>query len=276
MKQPSSQHEPRSQHERRLIRETGLAARVAALAEPVIEALGYRLVRVKLSSQNGTTLQIMAERPDGTMTVEDCQQVSRALSPVFEEKDPIAGAYYLEMSSPGIDRPLVRAGDFETWAGHEARVDMDVPVEGRKRFKGVLLGAEGESARLRRTDAKEGEPTDALLPIPDMESARLVLTDALIREALTRAKAAAKARGEELEEADLDDQGGEEVADGEEGEETAARSAPRSTRGKPKGPGRYAKPGGPVARAKAGKSKASPDAGEADAVSPPSDKPRPN
>ena len=236
-----------TQHEPRLIRETGLAARIAALAEPVIEALGYRLVRVKLSSQNGTTLQIMAERPDGTMSVGDCQQVSRALSPVLEEKDPVAGACYMEMSSPGIDRPLVRAGDFQTWAGHEARVDMEVPVEGRKRFRGILLGAEGHTARLRRNDAKPGEPTDFDLPIPDMENARLVLTDALVREALTRAKAAAKARGDELGEAGLDEAEDEIVIEGETPEADdsapAARPAPGPKGGaKPKGPGRYARP----------------------------------
>ena len=163
---------------------------------PVLEGLGYRLVRVKVSGADGGTVQIMAERPDGSMTVEDCENASRALSPVLDVADPIERAYRLEVSSPGIDRPLVRRSDFERHAGHEIKVEMAVAREGRKRFRGVLLGVEGEAARLRRKDAAEGEETDVLLPIADMAEARLVLTDALIRESLRRDK---RAREQELE-----------------------------------------------------------------------------
>jgi ribosome maturation factor RimP len=174
----------------RLIVEPGLPARVAAIAEPVIEQLGYRLVRVRVSGAEGCTVQIMAERPDGTMTVEDCETISRALSPVFDVTDPIERAYRLEISSPGIDRPLVRRSDFERFVGHFARIETAVPFEGRRRFRGVLAGTEGEAVRIRREDAAEGEATEVLLPIEEMSEAKLVLTDELVAEALRREKSA--------------------------------------------------------------------------------------
>ncbi len=176
--------------ERRLIIEPGLAARVAAIAEPVLEGLGYRLVRAKISGLGGCNVQIMAERPDGTMTIEDCETVSRALSPVFDVADPIDSAYRLEISSPGIDRPLVRLSDFDRYAGHVAKIEMALALGGRKRFRGMLLGTEDAAARLKRDDAAAGEPDEVLLPIADMAEARLVLTDALIEESLRRGKAA--------------------------------------------------------------------------------------
>lgn len=180
----------------RLIRETGLAARVAHIVEPVLEDLGFRLVRVKITAQNGCTVQIMAERPDGTMNVEDCEEASKAISPVLDVEDPIDRAYYLEMSSPGIDRPLVRLEDFTRWAGHVAKIEMEEPVGGRKRFRGTLLGLEGGNARLERDDVKQDAGDRVvLLPVADMAEARLVLTDALIDEALKRGKAAEKAAG---------------------------------------------------------------------------------
>ena len=176
--------------EPRLIAEPGLSARVAHVAEPVIEQLGYRLVRVKVSGAEGCTVQIMAERPDGSMTIEDCEAVSRALSPVFDVADPIDRAYRLEISSPGIDRPLVRKSDFDRYAGHLVRIEMDVPVNGRKRFRGKLDGTEGEAAKLHRDDAGEGEEADVLLPMNEMSEAKLVLTDDLVKEALRREKSA--------------------------------------------------------------------------------------
>lgn len=180
--------------EPRLIAEPGLSARVASLAEPVLESLGYRLVRVRVSGSEGCTVQVMAERPDGTMLIEDCEAVSRALSPVFDEADPVERAYRLEISSPGIDRPLVRRSDFERYANNVAKIEMNVPAHGRKRFRGMLLGVEGDCARLRRDDAKAGEPADLLLPIEDMAEARLVLTDQLIAESLRRGKLAERER----------------------------------------------------------------------------------
>ena len=176
--------------EPRLIAEPGLSARVAHVAEPVIEQLGYRLVRVKVSGADGCTVQIMAERPDGTMSVEDCESVSRALSPVLDVTDPIERAYRLEISSPGIDRPLVRKSDFDRYAGHLVRIEMDMPVAGRKRFRGKLDGTEGEAARVHRDDASEGEEADVLLPIIDMSEAKLLLTDELVKEVLRREKSA--------------------------------------------------------------------------------------
>jgi ribosome maturation factor RimP len=176
--------------EPRLIVEPGLPARVATIVEPVIEQLGYRLVRVRVSSAEGCTVQIMAERPDGTMSVEDCEAVSRALSPVLDVADPIERAYRLEISSPGIDRPLVRKSDFERYTGHLAKIETSMPIQGRKRFRGVLAGTEGETARIRRDDAAEGEETEIMIPIEEMSEAKLVLTDELVTEALRREKSA--------------------------------------------------------------------------------------
>ena len=172
--------------EKRLIIEPGRAARVAALAEPVLAGLGYRLVRVRISGFAGCTVQIMAERPDGTMTIEDCEAASRALSPVLDAADPIEGSYRLEISSPGIDRPLVRRSDFDRYAGHIAHVEMTAPIDGRRRFRGELRGTDGECVRLCSNEAAEA--AEILLRIDDMIEARLVLTDALVAEALRRSK----------------------------------------------------------------------------------------
>jgi ribosome maturation factor RimP len=184
---------PRPESEPRLIMEQGIAARVAAIAEPVLLGMGYRLVRVKISGLDGCTVQIMAERPDGTMTVEDCEGVSRALSPVLDVADPIDRAYRLEVSSPGLDRPLVRRSDFERYAGHQLKVEMEMAIDGRRRFRGLLLGVDGQAARIRRDDAAPGEANEVLLPIADIAEAKLVLTDALIAESLRRGKAAERA-----------------------------------------------------------------------------------
>ena len=176
--------------ERRLIVEPGLAARLAAIVEPVLEGLGYRLVRVRVSGSDGCTVQVMAERPDGTMTIDDCEIASRALSPVLDANDPVDRAYRLEISSPGIDRPLVRQSDFVRYANNFVKIEMAVAVEGRKRFRGQLLGAEGNVARIRRDDTTAGETADIMLPIEEMAEAKLVLTDALIAESLRRGKQA--------------------------------------------------------------------------------------
>jgi ribosome maturation factor RimP len=181
--------------EPRLIIEPGRAARVAAIAEPVLAGLGYRLVRVRISGASGCTVQIMAERPDGTLAIEDCEAASRALSPVLDVADPIETAYQLEVSSPGIDRPLVRRSDFDRYAGHVAHVEMTVPIDGRRRFRGQLLGSEGDNVRIRVNDATP-DGTDALLPINEMMEAKLVLTDELIAESLRRSKHGNRDAGE--------------------------------------------------------------------------------
>src|SRR5262249_50664300 len=176
--------------EPRLVVEPGVAARVSAVAGPVLQQLGYRLVRVRVSGEAGCTVQIMAERPDGSMQIEDCEAVSRALSPVLDIADPIDRAYRLEISSPGIDRPLVRRSDFERHTGHLVKIEMAVAHQGRKRFRGVLAGVEGGAVRLHRDDAPAGEDADILLTMEDIAEARLVLTDELIAESMRRGKAA--------------------------------------------------------------------------------------
>src|SRR6185295_1382270 len=143
--------------EPRLVVEPGVAARVSAVAGPVLQGMGYRLVRIKISAEAGCTVQIMAERPDGTMQLEDCEAISRALSPVLDVADPIERAYRLEISSPGIDRPLVRRSDFERYAGHLVKIEMAVAHEGRKRFRGKITGVEGDSVQLMRDDVKAGD-----------------------------------------------------------------------------------------------------------------------
>jgi len=180
--------------EPRLIVEPGLPARVAAIVEPVLGQIGFRLVRVRVSAAEGCTVQIMAERPDGTLTIDDCEDISRALSPVLDVADPIEKAYRLEVSSPGIDRPLVRKSDFDRYSGHLVRIEMAVAVNGRKRFKGTLAGTEGDVARLARDEAPEGEEAVVSLPIEEMSEAKLVLTDELVTEALRREKAAKRER----------------------------------------------------------------------------------
>jgi ribosome maturation factor RimP len=179
----------------RLIEDSGASERVGRIAAPVLRDLGYRLVRVKISSAAGATVQIMAERPDGAMSIEDCERASLALSPVFDVEEPMAQTYRLEISSPGIDRPLVRQSDFLRAVGHEARVEMAVAINGRKRFRGrltaVASGADGPAARMALI-ADDKSESEVELPIRAMAEARLVLTDDLIRAALRREKAALK------------------------------------------------------------------------------------
>jgi ribosome maturation factor RimP len=174
--------------EPRLIIEQGAAARVATIAEPVLAGLGFRLVRVRVSGLSGCTVQIMAERPDRTMTIEDCETVSRTLSPALDVADPIDRAYRLEISSPGIDRPLVRQSDFERFAGQSVKIEMAVAVEGRRRFRGLLMGTEGTAARIRRDDAAPGEAGEVLLTIEEMAEARIMLSEDVIAQSLKRAK----------------------------------------------------------------------------------------
>jgi len=171
----------------RFIREAGLPARIAAIIEPALEDRGFRLVRVAISGREGKTVQVMAERSNGTMTIEDCEAVSREISALLDVHDPIAGAYRLEVSSPGIDRPLVRPSDFEDWAGHEAKIELAEPIDGRKRFRGKLEGFEGGEVRVEVDLGDAGRQVIGL-PVGLVAEAKLVLTDELIREALRRAK----------------------------------------------------------------------------------------
>jgi ribosome maturation factor RimP len=177
------------QNEPRLVVEQGLAARVAAAIEPALGTLGFRLVRVKVTGRDGGTLQVMAERPDGTFTIDDCEATSRALSPILDVEDPIQAAYRLEVSSPGIDRPLARRSDIERAIGHEAKIEMTMMVDGRKRFRGIIEAIEGDAVKLKSTEGK----ADALLPMHEIADAKLMLTDALIEESLRRDKRASEA-----------------------------------------------------------------------------------
>jgi ribosome maturation factor RimP len=171
----------------RFIHETGLAARVADLIEPALQDGGFRLVRVAITGQEGKTVQVMAERTDGTMSIEDCEAVSREISPLLDVHDPVAGSYRLEVSSPGIDRPLVRPSDFEDWSGYEAKIELKEPIDGRKRFRGTLEGFEDGEVRIA-VDLDQVGRTVLGLPVGRIGEAKLVLTDDLIREALRRAK----------------------------------------------------------------------------------------
>ena len=181
--------------EPRLIEDEGLALRVGRIAEPVLRDFGFRLVRVRISAATGVTVQIMAERPDGVMTIDDCEQASIALSPVFDVEEIMSQPWRLEMSSPGIDRPLVRKSDFERAIGHEARIEMATAVNGRKRFRGrieaLAQGPDGATARLVLV-ADDTTESRVDLRIRAMSEARLVLTEDLIRAALRREKAALK------------------------------------------------------------------------------------
>ena len=184
--------------EPRLVVEPGVAARVAAVAVPVLQGMGYRLVRIKVSGDAGCTVQIMAERPDGSMQLEDCEAISRALSPVLDVADPIERAYRLEISSPGIDRPLVRRSDFERYTGHLVKIEMAVAHQGRKRFRGLLAGVEGNAVRIKRDDPRPTEDAEVLLVMEDISDARLVLTDELIEESMRLGKAAERELRREL------------------------------------------------------------------------------
>jgi ribosome maturation factor RimP len=183
--------------EPRVIADRGDARRIGAIVAPVLRDLGFRLVRVKISAGPSGTVQIMAERPDGSMTVEDCEQASIAISPALDLADPIAHAYRLEISSPGIDRPLMRLTDFRRAIGFEAKIEMAVPVGGRKRFRGIVEGVDGAGpqamAQVRVSAKEDGAPEVIGLKVDDMDEARLVLTEDLIRTALRREKAAKKA-----------------------------------------------------------------------------------
>src|SRR3569623_3403651 len=154
--------------EPRLVVEPGIAARVSAVVGPVLQGMGYRLVRIKVSGEAGCTVQIMAERPDGSMQIEDCEAISRALSPVLDVADPIERAYRLEISSPGIDRPLVRRSDFERHAGHLVKIVMAVAHQGRKRFRGTLAGVEGDAVRLHRDAPRPGAAPPILQVMKDI------------------------------------------------------------------------------------------------------------
>jgi ribosome maturation factor RimP len=199
---------PQTEYEPRLIIETGLDLRVAEIIEPVLTAMDYRLVRVRMLNQNGATLQIMAERNDGTMDVEGCEAVSVAISPVLDVEDPIDREYHLEVSSPGIDRPMVRKSDFTRWLNHLVKCETSVMVDGRKRFRGKIVSVDEDGFRLERDQPAYGEEAAVAIPFTALSEARLILTDELIRDALTADKKAkaARAANENFEDEDTDNE----------------------------------------------------------------------
>lgn len=185
--------------EPRFILESGAAKGIAAFCAPILETMGFRLVRVRLTGQNGQTLQIMAEKSDGTIHIEECEKISTMLSPALDAEDIVKGAYYLEVSSPGIDRPLVRLSDFSRAISHEVKIELHTLFDNRKRYRGFILGVEGEKILLHRSDAAPHEQADISLNINHMEDARLILSEVLIREALRKAKAEEAAMQQEID-----------------------------------------------------------------------------
>jgi ribosome maturation factor RimP len=160
------------------------ASHLEPVFEPVIEKAGFKLVRLRIMGGAAKTLQVMAERPDGSMDVEGCATLSHALLDFIETEDPIEGDYEIEVSSPGIDRPLTRLMDFSRWSGHEAKIELNAPVDGRKRFRAVLLGLDGTDVMIR------ADNTDIKFPFRSLANAKLVLTDKLINEDLKARKGA--------------------------------------------------------------------------------------
>ncbi|MGG7581662.1 ribosome maturation factor RimP [Rhizobium sp. Nf11,1] len=187
--------------EPRLITETGLDQRLADIIEPVLVGMGFRLIRVRMLNQNGATMQVMAERNDGTMTVQDCEEVSMAISPVLDVEDPIDKEYHLEVSSPGIDRPMVRKSDFVRWQGHLVKCETSIMIGNRKRFRGKIVEADADGFTLERDQVAYGEEQKAIIPFTALSDAKLILTDDLIRDAL-RADKLAKAQAANQNEAD--------------------------------------------------------------------------
>ncbi|WP_415184572.1 ribosome maturation factor RimP [Phaeovulum sp.] len=167
-----------------LIAKTAIDRRLAEIVTPTIEGLGYELVRIRLMSGKIATLQIMADRPDGGINVEDCAKISTAVSAIMDVEDPIESNYTLEVSSPGIDRPLTRLKDFDIWIGYEARLETTELIDGRKRFKGVLAGTEGDEVLITIDEGTIGLKFDWL------DDAKLILTDELIAEMLRARKEA--------------------------------------------------------------------------------------
>ncbi len=174
--------------EPRLFEEDGVEARIAALVAPLLMPLGFRLVRVKLLGLNGLTLQIMIERADGSLTVEDCETVSRTVSPLLDVQNVIERKYHLEISSPGIDRPLVRKSDFFHWQGHTAKIETKITIDGRRKFRGKLTNITQDGFTLNTDKAAYGEAIYVSILFCDIINAHLILTDELIRDALKKNK----------------------------------------------------------------------------------------
>jgi ribosome maturation factor RimP len=167
----------------RYIKETGMEARVSRIVEPVANGLGFALVRVRITQENGMTLQIMAEDENGRFTIVNCEALSKDLSPVLDLEDPIEREYHLEVSSPGIDRPLVRQRDFAAYVGHEVKIELADMINGRKRYRGVIKAVDDVSVTVTVPDAPAGTDPDHRLLLSTLAEAKLVMTDALMEKA---------------------------------------------------------------------------------------------
>jgi ribosome maturation factor RimP len=194
--------------EKRIGKESALEARIAGIVEPAANDLGYDLVRVRLVQGSGMTLQIMAERPDGRFTISDCEKLSKEISPALDVEDPIEHEYQLEVSSPGIDRPLVRPRDFDRWQGFEAKVELRDNLEGRRRFRGLIEASDAHAVSIRVPDIPEGAPSLFTLAFADIGEAKLMLTDELME----------AARAEQADDTTLDDPEIEQIEDSAERE----------------------------------------------------------
>lgn len=183
-------------HESRIFCEAGLASRIADIVAPVLLDLGFRLVRVRISGWEGCTVQIMAERPDGVLDVDDCSRISGILSATLDVEDPVRDHYNLEISSPGMDRPLVRVSDFERWLGHDVRVELKQALDGRKRFRGEIKGVSADGFCLG-FHGDDGSLQEKDVPFALMEEARLILTDALIAAVLKARSVDSASRGDD-------------------------------------------------------------------------------
>lgn len=166
--------------EKRYLKETSLEARISRIVEPVANDLGYSLVRVKMTQENGLTLQIMAEDENGRFNITDCEALSKEVSPVLDVEDPIDREYHLEVSSPGIDRPLVRARDFATYIGHEAKIELSDLLDGRRRFRGFIKAVDADSVTVTLPDVPRDTDPDFKLPLHLLAEAKLVMTDKLM------------------------------------------------------------------------------------------------
>ncbi|MES2845859.1 MAG: ribosome maturation factor RimP [Pseudomonadota bacterium] len=190
-----------------LIAKTAIDRRLAGIVTPVIEGLGFELVRIRLMGGRTPTLQIMADRPDGGIEVDDCAKISTAVSAIMDVEDPIEDNYILEVSSPGIDRPLTRLKDFDMWEGYEARIETSELIDGRRRFKGTLAGTEGDEVLIEIEEG--GAPLTIGLKFDWLSDAKLILTDELIAEMLRQRKAAGiidETQFDEIEETEGDDE----------------------------------------------------------------------
>ena len=185
-----------------LIAKAAIDRRLAEIAQPVIEDLGFELVRIRLMGGKTHVLQVMAERPDGGIEVDECAKISTALSAILDVEDPIEENYTLEVSSPGIDRPLTRLKDFDTWNGYEAKIEATELIDGRRRFKGILAGTEGDEVLITLDD--QGEDVTIGLKFDWLSDAKLVLTDDLIREMLRARKAAGLVDEDQFDEIETD------------------------------------------------------------------------